>query len=534
MKSPRLILPLLIALALAGCATRDLPPAAAKLHPVAVRHLRTAQQKTQSTEERAAHYLAAAAATAPLFDADPARAEAARKIYNQAVADLTVLLRSGDDGRLWNRPTTLTYEGATYRLRFAPGVGRGLWKPDEFTTIVPASEVREKTIKHPTRQDGVGGALVGVRNKTPREPFAPRVGVTAAVTATLEFQGRDATLTLRDPGEVPTARVAGRERPLHADFSAPLAYYPAVNELFAGLMGALRVNDYMSTTGLYLLQPYDPDRIPLIFVHGLISTPQMWRNVINEIEKDPILRGRFQCWVFAYPTGNPVAYSSLRLREELEEARQRFGWPHGFVLVSHSMGGILSRMQAVTLDRAAWDRHASSVAEKVIMGLPSDNLIHRALIFDANPNVRRIVFICTPHRGSDMATGGIGALAMRLIALPATLSATISSSVGNTLSAFTGGAERMPNSITSLSPKNPTLKVVDSVPLRAPHHTILGDRGKGNSPNSSDGVVPYWSSHLASAQSQKIVPGPHGSCELLQTIEELRRILHLHLKTAAH
>ncbi|MEY3897498.1 MAG: hypothetical protein RLZZ214_3019, partial [Verrucomicrobiota bacterium] len=75
------------------------------------------------------------------------------------------------------------------------------------------------------------------------------------------------------------------------------------------------------------------------------------------------------------------------------------------------------------------------------------------------------------------------------------------------------------------------LKAIDSVPFRAPHHSIIGDRGKGDTPNSSDGVVPYWSSHLGTAKSEKIVPGPHGSCELPQTIEELKRILHLHLKS---
>jgi hypothetical protein len=43
--------------------------------------------------------------------------------------------------------------------------------------------------------------------------------------------------------------------------------------------------------------------------------------------------------------------------------------------------------------------------------------------------------------------------------------------------------------------------------------------------------VPYWSSHLASAQSELIVPGPHGSYELPETIDELRRILKLHLRS---
>jgi len=47
-----------------------------------------------------------------------------------------------------------------------------------------------------------------------------------------------------------------------------------------------------------------------------------------------------------------------------------------------------------------------------------------------------------------------------------------------------------------------------------------------------NGVVAYSSSRLDSAQSETIVPGPHGSEQLPQTIDELKRILRLHLKTA--
>ena len=66
--------------------------------------------------------------------------------------------------------------------------------------------------------------------------------------------------------------------------------------------------------------------------------------------------------------------------------------------------------------------------------------------------------------------------------------------------------------------------------MSVPYHSIIGDRGKGNCPNCTDGVVAYWSSHLDGAKSELIVPGPHGSCELPQTIAELDRILRLHLK----
>lgn len=517
----------LAALLFAGCAQIGPPP-----EPRSVaKSARAVRGHAATPEAQAAIYLQAAAAAAPRLGTGNV-ATPAREGYNAAAANLAVLLRSADGGRLWNRPLTLSAGESTYRLRFQPGNRQGAWAPDKFTALVLASEVPEGIIKRPNRREGVGGVLVGVRKETPRAPFAPFVGVTAPVTATLDFQGRAATLTLRDPSVQAKARIAGAMRPLAADFSAPLAFYPSPNETITGLVAAMNGSRFMDTTGLYMLQPYDPDRIPLIFVHGLISTARMWRNVINELETDPALRGRFQCWVFNYPTGNPVAYSALRFREELAKAEKLHGFPHGFVLVGHSMGGIVSRMQAVTLDRASWDRAAPGVIDKLLAGSTDDSLIHRALIFDANPNVRRIVFICTPHRGSEMAIGGIGELGMRLIKLPVAITSTLSTSLLAPLAAFTGSDKRFPNSVTSLSPKNPTLKVVDEASMPTPHHTILGDRGRGDSPNSSDGVVPYWSSHLDSAKSQKIVPGPHGSCELPQTLAELKRILHLHLASA--
>ena len=61
-----------------------------------------------------------------------------------------------------------------------------------------------------------------------------------------------------------------------------------------------------------------------------------------------------------------------------------------------------------------------------------------------------------------------------------------------------------------------------------PHHTIAGDRGRGDAPKSSDGVVPYWSSHLPDAHSEKIVPSHHPAHRHPEAIEEVHRILKLH------
>src|SRR6185436_7699641 len=93
------------------------------------------------------------------------------------------------------------------------------------------------------------------------------------------------------------------------------------------------------------------------------------------------------------------------------------------------------------------------------------------------------------------------------------------------------GVKHMPTGINGLSPRSPLLRGLDTLPIHAPYYSVVGDRGRGDTPNSSDGVVAYWSSHLAGAQSELIVPGPHGSFELPETIDELRRILKLHLRS---
>jgi pimeloyl-ACP methyl ester carboxylesterase len=515
MKSSRFCL--LIALAFTGCSIVPRAPVPPAMLPRHVAERRVAQD---------------------LHTADLAYSqlgtENGRQLYNRAASDLTVVLRAAERGDMWNRPLTFSAGGDSYRLQFTPGTAKGIWSPDTFTSFVPAARVSLKNIRRRNVQTGVGGALVGVRHKHPREPFTFQWGVTGPVTATLDFRGHDATLTLHDPEKQPSAIVAGVTRPLQADFSAPLAYYPGVHDFLVGILAAMHVNNFIGQTGLYMLEPHDPDRIPIIFVHGLISTPQVWRNVINEIEFDPQLRGRFECWVFAYPTGFPVSYSASRLRRELAKGRQLYRWPHGVILVGHSMGGLVAHMQAVTLTSADWIRVLDRPAKNLLARTPASSTLRQMVIFDADPDIKRIVFICTPHRGAEMANGFIGRIGMRLITLPMALAGTLQHVLQGEIGFATGNDRILPNGVTSLSPQNPTLKVMDTVPIHALYHSIIGDRGRGDSPNSSDGVVPYWSSHLVGAQSEKIVPGPHGAVELPETIAELERILHLHLETAGN
>src|ERR1700751_4166597 len=450
--------------------------------------------------------------------------------YNAACGELTVLLRNSEGGRLWNHPLTLAGNSSTYHLRLEPAAN-AVWAPDYFTSLELEQQVKEKLIKKENIQQGVGGALVGVRIVNPPDKFAPPKGISAPVTATLGFHGNDATLALRRPAKQPTANVEGKVRPLEANFSAPISYYqPPANPLFIGLMGALRAAHYEKKTGLYFLQPYDPDRIPLVFVHGLISTPFDWVKTINGLQADPEIRKHYQFWVFAYPTGNPVLYSALRLREELARVDKVYPNHKDYVLVGHSMGGLLSQAQVTDVTRADWEKTLGPLGMELFATLKPADLVAKATTFKANSRIKRVVFVCTPHRGSKMASGGIGELAISLLSLPVDLATTIKSEIPEeTLRTINNG--RLPNSVSNLKPSAPYLAVLNKESIHAPYHSIIGNRGKpGPLADSSDGVVPYWSSHLDGAKSECIVPGPHGSCELPQTIAELDRILRLHLK----
>ena len=232
--------------------------------------MREARSANAPVEKRAADYLQAAAMTAPLLGTGIGTP--ACETYNAACGELTVLLRSSEGGQLWNQPMTFAANSTTYHLRLEPA-SNAVWAPNYFATFVPADQIKEKLIRKENIHEGIGGALVGVRKVSPPEKFAPPRGITAPVTATLDFHAKDATLALRRPAKQPSATVQGKVRPLAANFSAPLSYYPPpANLMFAGLLGGFKATNYPAPTGLYFLQPYDPDRIPLVFVHGLFST----------------------------------------------------------------------------------------------------------------------------------------------------------------------------------------------------------------------------------------------------------------------
>jgi len=524
---------LVVVLLFSGCASQPQSITGETPTPTLQRELRRLENSKQDGQQLADYLRIAQIASQRLDETQPALdqsgTDSAITIYDRAVADFVVSW--SDQGRPQIIHDTRT--GRNRRLLISQSSDT-TWSPTYFASFENTRRVDRRRFWKSTDRPGLGGTLIGIHPSLTAtgapQRLEPPKGFRMAVTALLRFGDHpkpnqtEVQLELLNPRIQDSVRVANRQYALAADFTAPAAAYAKVNEFWVGFLNMVRGEKTESKSGLYLLEPYDPNRIPVVFVHGLLSSGFTWLNVSNAVRADPEIRKRYQVWIFFYPTGNPILYSALRLREDLALAQKKYGLKHGVVLVGHSMGGILCRLQVTDIGPADWTAVFHARATELLPLVNSKPRIRDALLFHANPLVRRVIFISTPHRGSAIASGGIGALGDRLIRLPATITSGVPRQIARLANAR---GLRIPTSIDGLSPESPLFKVYDRLAIRSPHHSIIGDRGRGDAPNSSDGVVPYWSSHLDTARSELIVPTGHGAMNSPLAIAEIQRILRL-------
>jgi pimeloyl-ACP methyl ester carboxylesterase len=516
----------------------------------AERQLKKAERTSSNLPQKTAELLSVARTAAVEIpkDSGETNRQAAISIYDRAAADLATELPeltqlARDHGSRESIILQSKRTGEVYRLQ--PGrTARGEYSWTYFQKLLNARTLRVRRGEKAVVIPGLGGTVVGVRRSVPPGSPPPRLesayGFRLPVTSIIDFSSSrprpgaplEARLRLVNPRQNDSVQIGGQRFSLAANFSAPLLSYSRLNELWLGLINMIWGGN-MRITGLLLTEPYDPDRIPVIFVHGLLSSSYIWRRTALTLIQDPEIRRHYQFWVFSYPTGNPITFSALRLREDLAFAKERFGLRQGIVLIGHSMGGLLCRMQVTNSGRTIWDEVFGPRAQGLYAQVPNNSRVKQALIFQANPVVKRVVFVATPHRGSRLAEGGIAAIAIWLIRLPFDLLHEIPETVAYALNPESR-ARILPTSVQGLSPNSPLLHALDRLPIEAPHHSIIGDRGRGDTPNSSDGVVPYWSSHLASAQSEMIAPTGHEPMTDPGAVEEIRRILLLNLGIDEH
>jgi pimeloyl-ACP methyl ester carboxylesterase len=459
---------------------------------------------------------------------------AAQDIYNFSVARVVQDI-DRTDFEPWRHPVTVVTDDGRYTL-VSPKPVDPDHDPSRYDLFpTDTLKIGGKFFNTYSTVSGVG-APMAVIGRTESSHFRQQYKlrrIYAPITAIVRFSGRKASLEFVDPLNAERITLNKKTFPLAADFAAPTALLIARERPERlGLSRVMNPEAYADTAMLTRLQQFDPARTPVIFVHGLQETGASWAPMIDSLRHDPAIREHYQFWYFSYPSGYPLPYAAALFRQDLNGIKRAFPNHKRIVLIGHSMGGMICRLMITDAGDKIWRDFFATPPAKTPLASDTRKLLEEALIFNHRPDVQRVIFISTPHRGSELATGWIGRIGAALVRTPqrftsiyaATKPLLIADPAARPLN-------RMPNSVDTLEPNDRFVEAVNKLPITPgiPYHSIMGDRGRGDTPNSSDGVVPYWSSHLQGAQSELIVNSDHGAQYNPQAIREVERILKLNL-----
>ncbi|MCY2981012.1 MAG: alpha/beta fold hydrolase [Planctomycetota bacterium] len=441
-------------------------------------------------------------------------------------------------------------------------VSRGSWHDADFESLKFCSEFQVKGLDSANVNYGVGVPMIAVRQEhhgsNPAEKYYPE-GLAFPVTALLRVTSpsihaspnsqhrHPCVLELHDPLDSTDIELNSRLVPLQSDLSTPLAYF-LDNEKFReqtnSNLNPLDLNKAEKLRGVYMLEPYDPNRIPVVMVHGLFSSPLTWMPMFNDLRSFQELRKNYQFWFYQYPTGQPFWVSATQMRSDLFELRKTLD-PQAthpvldqMVLVGHSMGGLVSRMQTLESGEEFWHILSDEPYEKVKGEDVERQRLAAALFFHPNNAIKRVVTIGTPHRGSDYANDYTRWIGRKLIKLPSSIT-----DIGNSLIRQNPNMFRntelltTTTSIDSLSPDSPIFPTMLRA-RRAPwvtYHNIIGVVEKSHwfsrESEPSDGVVGVESAHMDDVVSEIMVESKHQDIHrTARAILEVRRILVDHLR----
>ncbi len=437
------------------------------------------------------------------------------------------------------------------------------WKPEDFQHFEFVSDYEIRGLKNHYRRYGLGVPMMAVRHSYPGEPAVAKYypsELSFPVTAFMrpDFQSKDApgrlkaVLELYDPLATEDLVVGDRLVSLEADLTTPLAYFLSRTQGDTlATIGLFRPEELLKMRpdrpdpimGLYMAQPYEPDKIPVLLVHGLWSSPMTWMEMFNDLRSSPEIRQHYQIWFYLYPTGQPFWQSAAQLRRDLAEARHLLDPYHQepaldeMVLVGHSMGGLISRMQTLQSKDDYWKLVSRARLDEINATAVEKAHLRDTFFFLPNPSIRRVVTIGTPHRGSKFSNMTTQWLLSKLIRMPQALIAgrqRILASNENLLAR--NSLLEVETSIDSLSPESPIFPVMHAS-AKLPwvkYHNVMGVLPKDSwitrLSETGDGVVGRSSAHIDDAVSEITVPADHTTVHTHPAaVLEVRRILLEHL-----
>jgi pimeloyl-ACP methyl ester carboxylesterase len=447
----------------------------------------------------------------------------------------------------------------------------GRWRDEFFQRFELVSDYKISGFESEHRTYGLGAPLIAVRKNADaatvkrssagfEEYYPPELTIpmTAFLHLTTNSAGansadgkensdkRTAVLSLYDPLERTYAKTDGKTVPLESDITTPLAYGlkdPLVNKGLLATASLLNAEFAPEAYGMFMIEPYDPKKIPVVMVHGFWDGPSTWAHMINDLRANPDLHENYQFWFYSYPTAQPFWVSAQQFRKDLQAIRNEVDVLHEspamdqMVLVGHSMGGLVSLLQTVESGDRFWnivsDRSVDSLE-----GAPGVvDTVRDTFYFRANPSVKKVITIATPFQGSDFANSATRWLSKRLITLPSIVTNDFEKLVSDNKDRLENpGFLTHMTSIDSLSPTNPIFNAIaDSKPENGVQlHTVIGRLGKAgvfgqpsdSSASDGDGVVAVASASREYATSQVYVQAEHSKLHQHPgCILEVRRVL---------
>lgn len=409
------------------------------------------------------------------------------------------------------------------------------------------------------QESGLGITVVGQRkNLGEQDRFFPPEGVFRALTimpVKLDFSDpTQPLLTLRAVRMVAPASwpLSSKQFPLNYD---PAAVYLCLVEVAVadqletqGLFNAERVEDKL---GVYAIEPLSRNKIPVLMIHGLNSSPLIWRRLSWAIFADPELSARYQIWHAFYPSGPPPFFNAMRLRKRVDELLQLVAVEPddvvagNMVVIGHSMGGIISKTFVQNTADTLWNTTFTKPPAELQVDAATRQTLQDILMFQARPYVKAAIFIDTPHRGAATADSWLGWLASSMIRLPSVMKTVF----GNMWLNLQGDeitpvmrrymSRSGPNSVDVLSPGHPLLQQLNQLPFEVPVYSVIGNDRLAQCqtplqcPMLTDSVVPYSSAHLTQASAELIVQSRHNSYQspeaiafILQILSSRQQVLH--------